>query len=317
VDVRQETASLVKSIIDELIHESVQLLTLNLVRSTGQITGRFRAGRLVYDYKIAGDNVAYTPIGGSERKDSAVCLNFSRETSQRLASRAYIMGLRDWSSTRADAWLCAKRTDGPKKCVKGTACGNSCIANGRTCRIKGNSQKLTQLKALLALPAAGQSSGSVTNTKQGFTKSQTGGKVKPESIAKLKSPVLRYWDVKSVQELARNKLFKMATAGDELDFKDRETWARLHRQFIGVPKSEQNQPDGPTVIRGLDVLKQFRPWYIFDLDPKTATTTDVKRAFIRLAKTHHPDHGGNPEVFQRLKVMRDSMLALMPSKNAK
>jgi hypothetical protein len=74
--------------------------------------------------------------------------------------------------------------------------------------------------------------------------------------------------------------------------------------------SERNQANGPKIIRGLDVTKNFRPWHTFNLDPKTAKPDDIKKAFLQLAKIHHPDHGGDPEVFQRLKLMRDSLLAL-------
>jgi hypothetical protein len=72
VDVKQETASLVKSIIDELIHQDVHLLTVNTSAATGETTGRFRAGQLTYDYKIQGDDVAYSPVGATDggRADS-------------------------------------------------------------------------------------------------------------------------------------------------------------------------------------------------------------------------------------------------------
>ena len=36
---------------------------------------------------------------------------------------------------------------------------------------------------------------------------------------------------------------------------------------------------------------------------------DVKTAFRELAKTHHPDMGGDARVFERLQKMRDSVLA--------
>jgi DnaJ-class molecular chaperone len=59
----------------------------------------------------------------------------------------------------------------------------------------------------------------------------------------------------------------------------------------------------------VDVLRNFLPWEVFQLNPKTATSEDVKSAFNQLAKEHHPDHGGNPDVFEKLKSMRDSLLA--------
>jgi hypothetical protein len=36
---------------------------------------------------------------------------------------------------------------------------------------------------------------------------------------------------------------------------------------------------------------------------------EIKSSFNELAKVHHPDYGGNPEVFKQLKLMRDSILA--------
>ena len=78
------------------------------------------------------------------------------------ASRSYLQGFYGWSGARLDGFLAAEqelvRFDAPKKCVKGLACGNSCIAKGRTCRAKGDPQKASRLKELVALPAAGQSS---------------------------------------------------------------------------------------------------------------------------------------------------------------
>jgi hypothetical protein len=78
------------------------------------------------------------------------------------ASRSYLRGFYGWSNARLDGFLAAEqdleRFDAPKKCVKGLACGNTCIAQGRTCRAKGNPQKTARLKELVALPAAGQSS---------------------------------------------------------------------------------------------------------------------------------------------------------------
>ena len=76
----------------------------------------------------------------------------------------------------------------------------------------------------------------------------------------------------------------------------------------GVPRNEQYE-EGETCINGIDILKNFRPWHVFNLDPKIATKDDIDKAFKELAKKHHPDLGGNREVFERLKKMRDSILA--------
>ncbi len=91
MDVRQETASLVKSIIDELIHQSVHLLTVNTSAATGETTGRFRAGQLTYDYRIQGDDVAYSPVGATDsgRADSRWSTGNRTVPQQRSAFRRF------------------------------------------------------------------------------------------------------------------------------------------------------------------------------------------------------------------------------------
>jgi hypothetical protein len=66
------------------------------------------------------------------------------------------------------------------------------------------------------------------------------------------------------------------------------------------------------VINGIDIQKQFRPWQVFGLNPKSATRDDVNRAFRRLALQNHPDQGGRRKDLERLQKMRDSVLAMMP-----
>jgi len=40
-----------------------------------------------------------------------------------------------------------------------------------------------------------------------------------------------------------------------------------------------------------------------------ATADNIKEAFRRLAKEHHPDMGGDKRVMERLQKMRASLLA--------
>lgn len=71
MDVRQEMTRIVKGVIEELIHQGIQILTLNSSESTGEVSGRFRAGQLVYDYRIKGGSVTYGPIGASASQGRA------------------------------------------------------------------------------------------------------------------------------------------------------------------------------------------------------------------------------------------------------
>jgi hypothetical protein len=64
-DERAEMAAIVREVIGELIAMPIAVLTLNVNRSGGQVSGRFRAGGAVYDYNIKGQDVTYRPIGGS------------------------------------------------------------------------------------------------------------------------------------------------------------------------------------------------------------------------------------------------------------
>ena len=116
------------------------------------------------------------------------------------ASRSYLQAFYGWSGARLDGFLAAEqglvRFDAPKKCTKGLACGNTCIAQGRTCRAKGNPQKTARLKQLLALPAAGQSSAAAMAKGGGGNEASAPAKAagkpaKRETIAQLQKPVLQ------------------------------------------------------------------------------------------------------------------------------
>jgi hypothetical protein len=137
------------------------------------------------------------------------------------------------------------------------------------------------------------------------------GKPFPEpvlTLAQLKSGVCEAFGCKDTKELLRSSDFALATAGMDLNLRTKSDWQKLYREWVRVPDSERGRV-GPTCINGIDVLENFRPWYVFGLDPSTATAEDIKGAFRRLAKDHHPDVGGDPRVMERLQKMRDSLLA--------
>lgn len=136
-------------------------------------------------------------------------------------------------------------------------------------------------------------------------------KPKPPTANELKNKVLTYFHCKTVTQLRKDKNFQLSMTGEEVALKTKDDWLVLYRRFIGIPVNERNLEDGPTVINGIDVLKHFRPWVVFGLDPKTATSDEVREAFRRLIQQHHPDHGGDARVAERLQTMKDSILALM------
>jgi len=137
------------------------------------------------------------------------------------------------------------------------------------------------------------------------------GKPFPEpvlTLTQLKSEVCRVFGCKNATELRKSNEFNMAMAGRTFDLKTKADWQKLYREWVGVPQAERNR-SGSTCINGIDVLENFRPWHVFGLEPSTASIEDIKEAFRRLAKEHHPDVGGDPRVMERLQKMRDSLLA--------
>lgn len=97
----------------------------------------------------------------------------------------------------------------------------------------------------------------------------------------------------------------------------RTGWENLHREIIGMPQSDRNRRERPGVINGIDIQKNFRPWKVFDLDPKTASREDIQSAYRRVAKKVHPDLGGRAKDLAKVKVMRDSLLAFFNTPSSK
>lgn len=130
----------------------------------------------------------------------------------------------------------------------------------------------------------------------------------------MRSAVFKVFGVKSTAALLANPDFRISTAGDPpRTFKGKnanEEWRQLYRTFVGVPKDERNLKEGGSVINGIDILKNFRPWHVFQLDPKTAKKADIDKAFRKLAMKHHPDAGGDRQVFEKLVSMKNSLKAM-------
>ncbi len=133
-------------------------------------------------------------------------------------------------------------------------------------------------------------------------------KTKERTMAELQAAVVAAFGCNDLKELKKHEAFKLAIVGRDLNLRKKDGWLVLYREWVGVPESERHE-EGPHCINGIDVLKNFRPWHVFDLDSKTATTDDINRAYRQLVKEHHPDHGGDREVFEQLQKMRDSLLA--------
>lgn len=133
-------------------------------------------------------------------------------------------------------------------------------------------------------------------------------KKKELTMVELQDAVVAAFHCHDVKELRQHEAFKLAIAGRDLNLRKKEGWLAVYREWVGVPENERHE-EGPHCINGIDILKNFRPWHVFNLDPKAATTDDINKAFRQLVQQHHPDHGGDRDVFERLQQMRDSLLA--------
>lgn len=128
------------------------------------------------------------------------------------------------------------------------------------------------------------------------------------SMQELKQAVMESFNCSSYQQLKTETSFMLFVQSEGLRMTTKVAWQRAYRKFVGLPESERDAI-GETAINGVDVLRNFLPWKVFALNPKTATAEDIKQAFKELAKKHHPDAGGRADIFDRLKEMRDSLLA--------
>jgi len=136
--------------------------------------------------------------------------------------------------------------------------------------------------------------------------------VKPLSIDELKTAIYNRFRVKNTDELKRSGAFKMATEGmEKLNFRFKSSWELMYRKFIGILPHEQNQ-EGYGCINGIDVFQYFKPWQVFDLDPKTATKDDIKKAYYRLSKIYHPDNPetGDRQIFEQIEIMYKSIVVV-------
>lgn len=100
-------------------------------------------------------------------------------------------------------------------------------------------------------------------------------KAKPLSLSQIKQSVYQYFNVKNTTELKKSDAFKMAiSVWASLNLSKRESWEMIYRQFIGILPEEEGQ-EGKDCIHGINIFKYFRPYQVFNLDPKTATKQDI------------------------------------------
>jgi hypothetical protein len=168
-----------------------------------------------------------------------------------------------------------------------------------------------------ARQGSGGGSVSAGGNKGSEPKGASGSSAKPMTVSEMRSAVFKVFDVKSTAALFANKNYQHSMAGDErVTLKGKnatEEWRRLYRRFVAVPRDERGLKEGGSVINGIDIMKNFRPWVVFGLDPKKASKADVDKAFRKLALKHHPDAGGDRMVFEKLVTMKNSVKALMDS----
>ena len=114
-------------------------------------------------------------------------------------------------------------------------------------------------------------------------------KSKPLPLAQIKAAIYQYFSVKNTTELRKSGAFNMAIDGmADLNLSVKAGWEKLYRKLIGILPNEENE-QGDGCINGLNIFNYFKPWRIFGLDAKVATTQDIKNAYYGLSKIYHPD----------------------------
>ena len=137
--------------------------------------------------------------------------------------------------------------------------------------------------------------------------------LKPLTLSQLKEAIYKRFGVKGTKELKQSGSFKMATDGmddNDLDLRFKHTWEKLYRKFVGIIPGEENK-QGYGCINGIDIFDYFKPWQVFGLNPKTAKSEDIKKAYHKLSKVYHPDvpGTGDAKVFDRINTMYKSINA--------
>lgn len=77
---------------------------------------------------------------------------------------------------------------------------------------------------------------------------------------------------------------------------------RKEREHRFHYRSYRHSYGQPGIVTHLDLREAFS---VLGLDPQQATLPKVRKAFRRLSKKAHPDHGGDPEAFRRLSESKE------------
>jgi DnaJ domain len=133
-------------------------------------------------------------------------------------------------------------------------------------------------------------------------------KVKKLTLAQVKEAVLSHFGVSDAKTLKKAPKFVMGTNGQNIKLTGKVGWEALYRQFIGILPGEDSET-GYGCINGINIFNYALPWHVFGLDPKVATTDQVKTAYRNLSKIYHPDmpETGDARIFDRLTVFYNSL----------
>jgi hypothetical protein len=134
-------------------------------------------------------------------------------------------------------------------------------------------------------------------------------KKKSLSLVDLKNAIYQHFQAKDTTALKKSSQFQMATSNlGKLNLAKKEGWEILYRKFVGILPGE-DQKEGYGCINGIDIFQYSLPWRIFALDPKTATTEQIKTAYRSLSQIYHPDNRekGDARIFDRLTTFYKSL----------
>lgn len=158
----------------------------------------------------------------------------------------------------------------------------------------------------------------VKPSKAKSTKNKVVGKTKPNpkpikakalSLAQLKETLYKEFGVADVKELKKSSRFQLATSGLEgINLSKKESLEILYRKLIGILPNEDGE-EGSGCINGINIFNYDLPWRVFGLNPKVATTEEIKTAYRNLSKIYHPDNRetGDAKIFDRLTIFYKSL----------